>query len=184
MDQRTQEQHGTLGTDRGRTEAYDAAATAREHVTEASAVADHGSATSDQPDGDTAYFDTTGANRGGEGDPAAADDANAADAPAGNDGGLFFPEVLAGLKGAEATAFEAKRQALGRAYEDLRIRGVASLDMMLAHAQLAAAALKWEPENLAAIAEHLGQADIHLTQAQNAVLARMQLVDAANAHAP
>lgn len=78
---------------------------------------------------------------------------------------------------ASLAAREAGRQVVAQTYESHRILAVAAIETMMAHAQLALAALKWEAENVPAVAGYLIQADRQLKIASHAVAARLELAD-------
>lgn len=85
--------------------------------------------------------------------------------------------VAAADEAASRASRAAGRQVMSEAYEQHRITSLASLETAIAHAQLALAAAKWEPENYAVIAQYLGQSNRCIQAASHAVEARLQLAD-------
>lgn len=98
-------------------------------------------------------------------------------------GGMhYIPGVHEALLTAEQASHQAGQQVLATSYEHHRLQSIGTLETLAANAQLAAATLKWDSENLTHLIAIMDQMDRLAAMAKSAIEARMQLGEFA-AHA-
>jgi hypothetical protein len=101
----------------------------------------------------------------------------ASDQASGHGAMHYIPGVHEALLTAEQVSHQAGRQVLTASYEHHRLQGIGTLETLAANAQLAAATLKWDSENLTALIAIMGQMDRLAAMAKSAIEARMQLAE-------